>query len=90
MGVALHTVVLSAHAGVGEGGGQSKNPTPLRRGVSTTNCRKQDLDGPEEPNDGFVSREGHGDIVRLTAHGGSFTIGAYGRHSYQLFRSGSP
>ena len=29
---------------------KAKKPTPKRRGVSTTNCRKQNLDGPEEPN----------------------------------------
>ena len=41
MGVALHTVVLSAHAVFGEGGGQSKNPTPKRRGVSTAVSRRR-------------------------------------------------
>ena len=54
----------------GKVGGQNKDPAPRGRGASTTDCRKQDLQDPEEPNVRVASRGGHSGIVRLTAHGG--------------------
>ena len=52
------------------------------RGVSMTYCRKRGLDGPAEPDVSPAPGWGSSDIVRLMAHGVTFTIGACGQSSW--------